>query len=67
MPPTPEDPVLRCVLAPEEVDGVCKDGEKGASGWTRCMGAPVTDCSAGDWVAFGAKAERVVIRGAVVE
>jgi len=59
--------VLRCVLAPEEADGVCKDGERGATGWARCMGAPVADCSAGDWVVFGAGAEGVVIRAAVVE
>jgi hypothetical protein len=58
--------VLRCVLPPEEVDGVCKDGERGAIGWARCIGAPVADC-AGDWVVLGAGAEGVVIRGAVVE
>jgi hypothetical protein len=40
--------VLRCVLPPEEVYDVCKDGENGAIGWARCIGAPVADC-AGDW------------------
>ena len=67
MPLTPEDPVLRCVLAPEEVGGVSKDGDRGATGWARCMGAPVADCSAGGWLVFGAEAEGVVIRGAIVE
>jgi len=54
------------VLPPEEVDGVCKDGERGATGWTRCIGVPVADCGAGDWEVLGAGAEGVVIRGAVV-
>jgi hypothetical protein len=52
--------VLRCELSPEEVDGVCKDGERCATGWTRCIGAPVADCAAGDWVVLGAGAEAVV-------
>src|SRR6516165_6239769 len=49
VPATP-DPVLRCVLRPEEVDGVCRDGERGATGWTRCIGAPIADCGVGAWV-----------------
>jgi hypothetical protein len=61
LPVPPED----AVPPPEEVDGVCKDGERGATGWTRCIGVPVADCGAGDWV-LGAGAEGVVIRGAVV-
>jgi hypothetical protein len=67
VPATPEDPVLRCVLPPEVVEGVCKDGERGATGWTRCIGAPVADCRAGDWVVLGGGAAGVVIRGAVAE
>jgi len=54
------------VLPPEEADGVCKDGERGATGWTRCIGAPVADCGAGDWIVLGAGTVGVVIRGAVV-
>src|SRR5262249_13879241 len=66
VPPTPKEPVLPCVLPPEEVDGVCKDGERGVTGWIRCIGAPVADCGAGE-VVLGAGAEGVVIRGAVVD
>jgi len=66
VPPTP-DPVPRCVLPPEEVDGVCKDGDSGETGWTRCIGAPVADCGAGDELVLGAGAVGVLIRGAVAE
>jgi hypothetical protein len=58
--------VLDCVPPPEEVDGACKDGERGAIGCAGCIGVPVADC-AGDWVVLGAGGEGVVIRGAVVE
>ena len=66
MPPTP-DPVLRCVLPPEDVDGVCTDGDSGATGWTRCIGVPVADCGPGEGLVLGAGAVGVLIRGADAE
>src|SRR5215831_19151235 len=55
------DPVLRCVLPPEEEDGVCRDGDRGATAGARCIGAPIADCGAGAGVIVPEVGEPLVL------
>src|SRR5262245_32880670 len=60
LPATP-DPVPRCVLPPEEEDGVCRDGERGATAGARCIGAPIADCGVGAGVVVPEGVELLVL------